>query len=202
MLTARSAGRVSNRVITVARLAIEDSYKGVDNLIQAWPQVINAVPDAELRIVGDGNGRQALEGLSHGAGVSSSIRFLGRLSDGELLTEYERASVFALPGRTLPHGTSGEGYGIVFLEAAAAGLPCVAGAAAGAVDAVVDGETGFHVDPYDFRHIAGTIVLLLRDQPLREQMGLAGVKRVLREHTDANFFMALDSIIGRDIRVG
>ena len=81
-------------------------------------------------------------------GLDGRVRFLGRVDDVTLAESYACASVFALPGRArLGAKLEGEGFGLVFLEAAAAGLPCVAGRAGGAVEAGEGGGTGVVVGP-------------------------------------------------------
>src|SRR5207249_10983994 len=117
--------------------------------------VLWRVRDAELVIVGDGPDRQRLERTASLLRLDGRVRFAGRVSDEELASLYAGATVFALPGRARlgPH-PEGEGFGLVFIEAGAAGLPVVAGRAGGTTEAVVDGETGLLVDPEDPDDIA------------------------------------------------
>jgi phosphatidylinositol alpha-1,6-mannosyltransferase len=168
---------VRPRVITVARLDAGDAYKGVDTLLCGWPRVLDRVPEAELLVVGEGSARRSLERLSRLLGVEGRVRFLGRLSDHDLCHAYRSANVFAMPGRAhLGPRAYGEGFGIVFVEAAAIGLPVVAGRAGGAPEAMVDGVTGLLVDPLDPEDVAGAVCRLLLDPALARRMGAAGMR--------------------------
>lgn len=166
---------MNSTVLTVARLTRPNAYKGVDTLLKAWPAVCERVPDAHLVVIGDGDDRGRLEVLANRLGVAGSVEFTGQATDGELAAAYGRAEVFALPGRARTGvNAGGEGFGLVFLEAAAAGLPVVAGRAGGAAEAVRDGQTGLLVDPYDPEAIAQAVVGLLEDRDRAAAMGEAG----------------------------
>ena len=145
-------------------------------LFRALPLVRSRVPNAHVHVVGDGVLRGRLESLANGLGMSDAVTFHGWVDDEERNEIMRRASVFAMLSRVDALG-SGEGFGIVYIEAGSLGLPVVAGRAAGAVDAVVEGVTGILVDPED--HVAGAdaIVSIRSDQRLAQQMGKAG-----REH--------------------
>jgi phosphatidylinositol alpha-1,6-mannosyltransferase len=163
------------RLITVARL--EDRYKGHDVLARALPLVRVHVPDVEWVIVGDGPLRGHLERLVEASGVSDAVRFVGSVSDEERDRLLQDADVFAMPSRLPARGLAGEGFGIVYLEANARGLPVIAGDVAGAVDAVVDGETGMLVDADDHVALAEAISTLLLDRERAESLGAAGFER-------------------------
>jgi glycosyltransferase involved in cell wall biosynthesis len=165
-------------VLSVARLNRGDEYKGVDKLVLAWPEILRHHPGARLRVVGGGNDIDRLRQLAQTLGVHDSIEFLGRVSDEELDAEYGRATLFALPGRArLTPPAQGEGFGLVFIEAGAYGLPAIAGRAGGAIEAVDHGVTGLLVDPHDVDDIASAIVRLLGDAETRLRMGSAAVHR-------------------------
>ena len=176
------------RVLTVARLDHVDTYKGVDTLLLAWPQVLSSQPDAILVVVGDGDDRPRLQGLSRLLSIEPHVQFVGRLSDQELAAAYANASVFALPGR-MRAGPSpqGEGFGLVFIEAAAAGVPCIAGRAGGAPEAIEDGVTGLLVNPESPIDVARGIVRLLADPVAARRMGDVGRSRVVREFSAEAF---------------
>jgi phosphatidylinositol alpha-1,6-mannosyltransferase len=132
-------------------------------------------------VVGDGDRRRALEALAAELGVADAVRFAGSVSEAERDAWLGRAHVFAMPSRVPEDGVGGEGFGIAYLEAAARGLPAVAGDRGGAVDAVVDGETGLLVDATDPGAVAEALVTLLTDAPLRERLGAAARARA-EEH--------------------
>jgi phosphatidylinositol alpha-1,6-mannosyltransferase len=162
-------------LLTVARL--EEPIKGHDVVLAALPRIRARVPDVEWVVIGDGPRRNALEQQAAALGVDDAVRFLGAVSDAERDRWLDRAHVFVLPSRPRPSGSGGEGFGIVFLEAAAHGLPVVAGAVGGALDAVADGETGLLVDPADAAAVAGAVVSLLLDPALARRLGDAGAAR-------------------------
>jgi len=161
--------------ITIARL--EDRYKGHDVLVRSLRSIRERVPDVEWAVIGDGPLRPELEALARAEGVAASVRFLGSVSDGERNSWLRRADLLAMPSR-LPGGASaGEGFGIVYLEAASYGKPVVAGNVGGALDAVADGETGLLVDPTDVAAVGEAITRLLLDKELAARMGAAGATR-------------------------
>ncbi len=165
-------------ILTIAR--IEERYKGHDTMVRALPLVLAKVPAAQWVVIGDGSLRPGLEELARSYGVADSIRFLGAVSDEQRDAWLARAQLLAMPSRVPAGDFAGEGFGIVYLEAAAYGKPVVAGNVGGAVDAVVDGETGLLVDPLDPLAVAGAIVTLLSDGDLARRIGAAGQARAQR----------------------
>jgi len=162
---------------TVTRLV---PRKGVDLLIQALPFVRRAVPDAVLMVAGDGPRRQELQELAASIGVADHVVCVGAPADSELPAIYDAMDVFALPTHTRKFGVDVEGLGIVFLEAAATGVPVLVGASGGSVDAVRPGQTGELIDT-DPQGIAASIVELVRDDAVRSAMGEAGRAWMLEE---------------------
>jgi phosphatidylinositol alpha-1,6-mannosyltransferase len=129
-----------------------------------------------LDVVGDGRLRPSLESLACAIGIDGAAVFHGRLSDEERDAVLAEGSVFAMPSRVDAFGSS-EGFGIAYVEAGGRGLPVVAGRVAGALDAVVDGETGLLVDSRDHVQVAEALVLLLRDHDLARRLGDGGWAR-------------------------
>lgn len=164
-------------MVTVSRL--RDRYKGHDVVIQALPLVRGMVPDLLWVVIGDGRLRTLYERTVEELGVRDHVRFLGSVSDSERDAWLDRAHVFVMPSRSTAEG-QGEGFGIAYLEAAAHGLPVVAGNVDGAVDAVVDGETGLLVDPTDPKAVAGALIELLLDAGRAERLGRAALARAGR----------------------
>ena len=161
-------------LLTVARL--EDEYKGHDVVLRALASIREQVPEVSWVVAGDGSLRPRLERLAAETGVQGQVRFLGAVSDEERDHWYRTAHVFVMPSRLPPDG-GGEGFGIVYLEAAAHGLPVVAGNVAGARDAVEDGVTGLLVDPTDARAVADAATRLLLDSRERTRLGQSGAER-------------------------
>jgi phosphatidylinositol alpha-1,6-mannosyltransferase len=138
------------------------------------------VPDLVVAIAGAGRDRSRLERLA--AELDVPAVFLGRVPDEALPSLYGCADVFAMLCRVRWGGLEQEGFGIVFVEAAAAGVAQVAGASGGAAEAVETGVSGFVSDPpTDVQQVTAALVELLRDAPLRDRMGAAARARAVRE---------------------
>lgn len=159
-------------LLTVATLLFR--YKGHDVMVRAMPLIRAKVPEARWVVVGDGPFRPALENAIGSYGVGDAVELRGRVSDRERDEWLDRASAFCMPSRLPAAGLGGEGFGIVYLEAAAHGIPAIGGAVAGALDAVVDGETGLLVDPTDHLALASAATALLADPQRARAMGEAG----------------------------
>ena len=101
-----------------------------------------------------------------------AVRFFGNIPDEELSDLYDRADIFAMT--SINHGESVEGFGLVYLEAAAHGLPVVAHDVGGVSEAIIDGTTGFLVPPDRPAQLAAAFEKLIHDAPLREKLGAAG----------------------------
>jgi phosphatidylinositol alpha-1,6-mannosyltransferase len=163
-------------VLTIARM--EDRYKGHDVMVRAMSLVAARVPGAQWIVIGDGPLRASIGELARSSGIGENvIRFLGAVSDEERDNWLDRAHVFAMPSRMPAGGYVGEGFGIVYLEANAHRCPALAGNVGGAVDAVVDGETGLLVDPESHIAVGNGLVELLENEPRRRAMGEAGARR-------------------------
>ena len=162
----------SSTVVSVSRLV---PRKGMDTLVQAAAILASEGRDLQVVIAGDGRERRRLRRLAVRAGAP--VRFLGRLSDDDVTALIGCADVFAMLCRTRWRGLEQEGFGIVFLEAAAAGVPQVAGRSGGAHEAVSDGETGIVLDPATPEAAAEAIGALLDDGERRARMGAAARQR-------------------------
>jgi phosphatidylinositol alpha-1,6-mannosyltransferase len=173
-------GRVSQTpvLLTAARLI---TRKGIDLVIQILPTLIREFPSLVYLIAGEGPDRSRLESIAHKYQVSESIRFIGQIPYNKMPEIYRSADIFVMPSREEPEHASIEGFGIVYLEASASGLPVVAGRSGGTTDAVRDGETGFLVPPDDRQALLTTLQRLLRQPDLRRRMGLAGRRFIEKE---------------------
>ena len=162
-------------VLGVSRLV---PRKGFDVLIEA----VAGLPDTQLAIAaGRGRDRRRLEARAGKLGVANRVRFLGAVPDAALAPLYASADVFSMPCRDRWLGLEAEGFGIVFVEAAAAGVPSVAGRSGGSHEAVVDGKTGFVVDGRSARDVRAALKRLLSDDEFRDRMGLAAHDRAVSE---------------------
>jgi phosphatidylinositol alpha-1,6-mannosyltransferase len=158
-------------VVSVSRLV---TRKGHDRLIEAWPAVLRAVPDAALLVVGDGPARRHLQRRADKRAHRNSITFTGTVPADELPAYLAAGDVFALPIRDRWGGLETEGLGLAVLEASAAGLPVVVGRSGGTPSAVRDGQTGHLVDGKDRAGIAAAVIGLLTDPDRARAMGAAG----------------------------
>ncbi len=127
-------------LLTVGRLPGHERYKGQDRIIALLPRLTARFPNLVYMIVGDGSDRGRLERVVATLGFEDQVIFAGRISEAEKLDHYNLADAFAMP-------STSEGFGFVFLEAAACGLPVLGGRNDGSRDALVDGRLGVMVDP-------------------------------------------------------
>jgi len=161
-------------ILTVARLA---PRKGHDMIIRALPALCRENADLHYLVVGKGDPRE-LAALARIEGVEDRVTFVEYVPDASLPALYHLCDVYAMVSRWDPVAKEVEGFGIVYLEAAACGKPCVAGSAGGAGDAVEEGITGFVVDPLSIPEISRALKVLLDDPVRAAAMGAAGQARV------------------------
>ena len=161
-------------VLIVGNMQRGALHKGHRQLIAAWPRVVKDCPDAELWITSEGDGRAELQSQAAGLPTAAArkIVFLGYLERQALEDQYQRCRVFALP-------STSEGFGLVFVEAARFGVPCIAGKHDAAKEIVLDNRTGLLVEqnPND---IAAACLRLLTDDQLAMRLGEAGRQRYLK----------------------
>jgi phosphatidyl-myo-inositol dimannoside synthase len=165
-------------VACISRLV---ARKGQDALVRALPLVRARVPGARLLLVGQGPYGPRLRRMAAEADVVEHVVFTGAVPAGELAAHHAVGDVFALPCRTRGGGLDVEGLGIVLLEAAACGLPVVAGQSGGAPETVQEGRTGHVVDGRDLPALAEALTGLLSDPARARAMGAAGRAWMQRE---------------------
>ena len=179
-------------IVCVSRLM---ARKGQDELIRALPMVQKTSPMASLIIVGEGPYRKDLESLIKKFGLEKFVHLTGKVSQSDLSKWYAAGDIFAMPCRTRMGGWDVEGLGIVFLEGSATGLPVVVGDSGGAIDAVLDGETGYLVDGSNTNEIAQRISYLISNPDVAKKMGEAGRNWVTQEWTWDQNFKRLDGLL-------
>ncbi len=165
----RRAERSPNPVI----LSVARQYrrKNTASLLRAFRKVCSLNPGVRLRIVGEGPELTRLQSLASRLGLVDSVRFVGSVDGLEALQrEYASADVFCLPSLQ-------EGFGIVYLEAMAAGLPIVAARAGSTPEVAPHGEVSLLVDPDDEAALARALERLVSDADLRRRLGDAGNRR-------------------------
>jgi phosphatidyl-myo-inositol dimannoside synthase len=146
-------------LLTVSRLDSRERYKGHDRIIRTLPRVLQQHPDTIYLIVGDGDDRPRLESLAVECGVAKHVQFAGLVPPEELPHYFRLADVFVLP-------STGEGFGIVFLEALATGVRVIGGSQDGSRDALCDGALGTLVNPENAEELTSAILAAL-DDPAR-----------------------------------
>jgi glycosyltransferase involved in cell wall biosynthesis len=151
----------SNRVVlTVGRLAAAERYKGFDQVIEAMPQLLKRFPTLKYLIIGDGDDRARLEAKAKTLKVSDKVVFTGRISESEKAAYYNLADVYVMP-------STGEGFGIVLIEAAACGIPIVGSSADGSRDALLGCRLGRMIDPTKPDELVKAIASAMNSEPLR-----------------------------------
>jgi phosphatidylinositol alpha-1,6-mannosyltransferase len=158
-------------------------------MLESLPAILASVPGLKYLVIGAGPDRQRLEDITAHLGLHAHVSFLGRLSLSEIVELYNLADLFVMLSREeLPDV---EGFGLVFLEAAACGLPSVGGRSGGIPDAIVDGKSGWLVNPSNTQEITATITDLLSSP---EKIKRAGELCLLRapqaswEHAASTIF--------------
>ena len=174
--------------------------KGQDRLIEAWPEVVARVPAARLLIVGPGPYQRKLGRMAAASPVAGRIHLTGEVRWEELPAHYAAGDVFAMPCRTRWLGMDLEALGVVFLEAAATGLPVVAGRSGGAPETVVEGVTGTVVDGRRAAEVGRAVADLLADPPRARAMGQAGRRRVEAEFSWEAVVGRLDKLLAEVAR--
>jgi glycosyltransferase involved in cell wall biosynthesis len=187
-----SAPEPDRQPYTVLCVARQYPRKRITDLIAAFPLVLAQLPQARLVVIGDGPEHGALGRQVAELGLGSAVSLLGALaSDREVWAWYRRASIFCLPSIQ-------EGFGIVFLEAMASGLPVVSTTAAAIPEVVPDGRAGLLVPPRDPQALAEALLALLRDSALQERFREFGRQHASRFHWDrvAAMFLAAVQLPG------
>ena len=145
-------------LLTVGRMDSRERYKGHDRVIAAIPDLVAKGHDICYLIVGEGDDRARLEGLARDAGVNDRVRFLGAVSLQNLVETYRTADLFVM-------ASTGEGFGVTFLEAMASGTPALGLSVAGTRDALADGRLGIVVSENEFCDTVGRLLDTAKPDP-------------------------------------
>jgi phosphatidyl-myo-inositol dimannoside synthase len=164
------------RLLTISRLDAREQYKGQDHVLEALALLKKVSPELKLSysILGEGSDLDRLKNLAASLGVTDLVRFRGKVESREELDAiYREHDVFIMPSRFgyWEGRWRGEGFGIVFVEAAAFEIPSIAYACGGAMDILEDGENGILVKPDDTTSLAHAIEKLARDRSLVKKLG-------------------------------
>lgn len=169
-------GEPGKLIVSVGRLS---RRKGFDQIIRALPLLAERGLDVHYAIIGIGDDRAHLEALAEELGVAGRVQFQGHVSFEDLARWYNAADVVAMPNREINGDT--EGFGMVFIEAAACATPTLAGLAGGTASAVVDGVTGLRVDGSSVAAVAGGLAAILSDSTLAGRLGENGFRRAVED---------------------
>jgi phosphatidylinositol alpha-1,6-mannosyltransferase len=145
-------------LLTVGRMVATERYKGHDRVMAAIPELVKQGHDIGYLIVGDGDDRPRLEAIAAELGVENRVKFLGAVDPETLLEIYRSADLFVMP-------STGEGFGIAFLEAMASGTPALGLDVAGARDALGESELGTAVSENDLVSAIGCLLAEARPDP-------------------------------------
>jgi phosphatidyl-myo-inositol dimannoside synthase len=178
-------GRV---ILTVGRWDTAERYKGADQLIQATAQLRSIHSDLQLLVVGSGSDVPRLQELARQLEVTARVHFRQGLSREELAACYFRSDIFALP-------STGEGFGIVYLEAMAFAKPVVGAACGGSTDLIEDGTNGLLVAPRDTAALAAALERLLENEALRRELGRRGGEIVRERYAFEAFETGFEQLL-------
>lgn len=179
-------------LLTVARLAESERYKGMDQVIRALPALAKTIPGIRYAIVGTGSDRARLEQVARDHGVADRVEFRGRVSSEALAAAYAESSLFVMP-------SAKEGFGIVFLEAALFNKASIGGNHGGTPEVIADGETGRLVTYDDVEGFARVCAELLSDPEALALMGQRARARLDERFTDATFVSTLRQLVQRQL---
>jgi glycosyltransferase involved in cell wall biosynthesis len=163
-------------ILTIARLASAERYKGYDQILRALPRIREQFPNVRYILGGRGPDRARIVSLIVQYQLEKTVILAGYIPEHELSAHYNLCDVFAMPSK-------GEGFGIVFLEALSCGKPVVAGNKDGSVDAVLNGKVGSLIDPDNPDETADAITQILSIRGSAE--AIKEGRRVRRETVDA-----------------
>src|SRR5579863_2582642 len=175
-------------VLAIARLASDEKYKGVDHLIQAVAQLAPRIPSLYLVVAASGDDIPRHREIARELGLSDRVRFFQGLSPTEIAGCYSRCDVFALP-------STGEGFGLVFLEAMAFGKPLIGAARGGITDVIEDRVNGLLVPAGDLKSLVNALAELLENESLRMELGRRGAENVRQRYSFDVFVNDLERIL-------
>lgn len=141
-------------ILTVSRLNSKEQHKGYDKVIKILPSILKLMPDLKYLIIGDGDDRKRIEKMIEDYNLQENVILTGEISDEEINDYYNLADVFVMPSK-------GEGFGIVFLEALACGIPVIAGNKDASKEPLLNGELGILIDPDNLEEIKRAIINIL-----------------------------------------
>lgn len=186
-------------LLTVTRLVPEHRFKGCFEIADALSTVLARRPTVRWVLVGHGGDLPVIRERCRALGIDHAVEFTDRISDEQLAERYRRADIFLLPSIADPEADPpvGEGFGLVYAEAGAFGLPSIASSVGGgSLEIVKDGETGLTVPPRSADALVDAILRLVDDGGLRRRLGENARERVKSRHLPSHFSDALQRACG------
>ncbi len=165
-------------LLTISRLK---KRKGHDVIIKLMPQLLQKIPNIVYLVVGSGKNRDSLESLIKEKDLQNNIIFTGYVDDLNLLLYYNACDIFIMLAKERLDIAEFEGFGLVFLEANSCCKPVIGARTGGIPEAIVDGKTGYLVNPDNNQEIMNKIVSLLENKELANKLGGEGRRRIIRE---------------------
>lgn len=174
-------------LMTMGRLVSHERYKGFDEVLELMSELLREVPDITYLIVGKGDDQHRLEEKARALGIADHVVFTGFIKEAEKADHFRLADVYVMPSR-------GEGFGFVFLEALACGIPCIGSKEDGSREALQNGALGLLVDPANREEVKAAIINTLNQKPGTVPAGLD-------YFSFENFLLRLKKIIEKTLKV-
>jgi phosphatidylinositol alpha-1,6-mannosyltransferase len=171
--------------------------KGIDIVLSALPDVIKSYPSLKYFIIGAGPEKENLQKLIKGLNLRKHVVFAGDVDNKHLANFYNLCDIFVLMSRTIKEKAGIEGFGIVYIEASYFGKPVIGGKSGGTADAIVDGVTGYRIEPKNTEDLKNKLILLLKNEKLRKKLGQQGMKRVKNQFLWKHNVEKLVKVYGR-----
>ncbi|MGH7885569.1 MAG: glycosyltransferase family 4 protein [Thermodesulfobacteriota bacterium] len=162
-------------LITIARIV---PRKGQDNVIKSLPKIMKAFPNIKYLVVGEGRYKEKFQELASKLNLDNVVKFTGGIDNKKIINYLDMSDIFIMPNRVWNNKV--EGLPNALIEAAARGLAVIAGNESGSVEAVVDGKTGFLIDPNNIDEISDAIIRLLTNSTLLDDFGKNGIEFIIK----------------------
>jgi len=180
------------KLLSVCRLDARERYKGVDTVLRALPSLVSEFADLKYFVVGSGSDVERHKEIAKALGVAEHVSFLGAVSEETLRSHYQQCDIFLMP-------SSGEGFGIVFLEAMKYAKPVIAANSGAVSEVVADGLTGTLVEYGNVPQTAKAIADLARDAQKRNALGQAGYERLINNFTFEHFKTRFEELVSQEM---
>jgi|GEM_PF-1719647 len=188
-----------NEILICGRMASKERYKGHEVLFQSLPLAEQLLGrELSIRVIGEGDDLPRLQDVARRLNIFNRVFFVGRVSTPDLIESYRHCSVFCMPSRVdrLDRGYwTGEGFGVVYIEAAACGRPVIASTEGGAPETITPGKTGLLVDPRSPGSVARVIAKVLADPVRADEMGRQGRLLAKRRFSREQYVHNINNLI-------